>query len=90
MFAGDVPWVRLDGGSRHFRRRWGYDATGAGCGAPASLLEDIDEDADDYYSDTYSLKSEIFLRGDPQPPTPPQPQQPPAGAAQGRIRFRFK
>ena len=37
----DLPRVRLDGGGRHFRRRWGYETATAA----ATLLEDIDEDA---------------------------------------------
>ena len=64
----DLPRVRLDGGGRQFRRRWGYD----GCAGPGSIinpssasaaasaaghLEDIEEDGDDF-SDTYSLRDE--------------------------------
>lgn len=57
----DLPRIRLDGGGRQFRRRWGYD--GGGGGGPGSLnggaghLEDIEEDGDDF-SDTYSLRGE--------------------------------
>jgi hypothetical protein len=50
----DLPRVRLDGGARHFRRRWGYEPS-----APPTLLEDIDEDGDDI-SDTYSLRDEAY------------------------------
>ena len=60
----DLPRVRLDGGGRQFRRRWGYDGCGSvGGGGPGSLnggaghLEDIEEDGDDI-SDTYSLRGE--------------------------------
>ena len=49
----DLPRVRLDGGARHFRRRWGYD------NAVPTLLEDIEEDGDDI-SDTYSLREETY------------------------------
>ena len=84
VFVGDVPRVRLDGGSRHFRRRWGYDA--AGGGAPASLLEDIDEDADDYYSDTYSLRGELFLGGESHQQQQQQQQPAQPTAAQGQTR----
>lgn len=68
----DMPRVRLDGGGRQFRRRWGYDA-GSGVvhqsnnAAPVNVasgnvnggyaLEDIEEDGDDY-SDTYSLRED--------------------------------
>lgn len=68
----DMPRVRLDGGGRQFRRRWGYDAGGSGVvqtnnAAPVNVasgnvnggyaLEDIEEDGDDY-SDTYSLRED--------------------------------
>ena len=90
VFVGDVPRVRLDGGTRHFRRRWGYDAaatagSGSGIGAATSLLEDIDEDADDYYSDTYSLRSELCA---PAPAADPQQPSPPMATAQGTPPLR--
>ena len=60
----DLPRVRLDGGARQFRRRWGYDGAIAVVGANGSInggyaLEDIEEDGDDY-SDTYSLREESY------------------------------
>ena len=66
MYVG-LPRGRLDGGGRHFRRRWGYETATAA----ATLLEDIDEDAghdavdgagDDHSSagDTYSLRDEPY------------------------------
>lgn len=63
-----MPRVRLDGGGRQFRRRWGYDSSpggmGPGLGGGGSVnggyaLEDIEEDGDDY-SDTYSLREEAY------------------------------
>ena len=69
----DLPRIRLDGGGRQFRRRWGYDQQsnmldaagqgGVGGGVIGSgsvqsaALEDIEEDLDDF-SDTYSLPDE--------------------------------
>ena len=52
----DLPRVRLDGGARNFRRRWGYDSATQ----PPTLLEDIEEDGDDF-SDTYSLRGETYV-----------------------------
>jgi hypothetical protein len=69
----DLPRIRLDGGGRQFRRRWGYDqqsnmldAAGlggvgvsviGGASVQSAALEDIEEDLDDF-SDTYSLREE--------------------------------
>lgn len=53
----DLPRVRLDGGGRQFRRKWGYDAAINPASNTSGQLEDIDEDGDDY-SDTYSLREE--------------------------------
>lgn len=60
----DMPRVRLDGGARQFRRRWGYEGPAVAGGPSGSVnggyaLEDIEEDGDDY-SDTYSLREEAY------------------------------
>lgn len=77
----DLQRVRLDGGGRQFRRRWGYDQQsnlqdaalsgggvgGGGGSVQSAALEDIEEDLDDF-SDTYSLREE--QQGDGYVPVP--------------------
>ncbi|XP_066906311.1 ras GTPase-activating protein raskol isoform X4 [Halyomorpha halys] len=52
----DLPRVRLDGGSRAFRQRWGYDQ------GPPPLLEEVEEE-----SETTSLNEQRV----PRPPASP-------------------
>ncbi|XP_024080981.1 probable Ras GTPase-activating protein isoform X2 [Cimex lectularius] len=54
----DLPRVRLDGGARAFRQRWGYDL------GPPPLLEEEEESADVEDQETISLR-------DHQPPASP-------------------
>ena len=52
----DLPRVRLDGGGKAFRRRWGYDLV-----PPPTLLEEEEEDEDldeDIFPDPSSENSE--------------------------------
>ncbi|XP_054273191.1 ras GTPase-activating protein raskol isoform X2 [Macrosteles quadrilineatus] len=56
----DLPRVRLDGGARVFRQRWGYDVGGCvGVEAPPPLIEE-DEDAE---AETVSLREDILPSG---------------------------
>lgn len=59
----DLPRVRLDGGARAFRQRWGYELS-----PPPTLLEedegDDGEDAESHPpSETTSLRDEGLLMG---------------------------
>lgn len=48
----DLPRVRLDGGAKAFRQRWGYEGS-----APPPLLEEDEEDGDTE-AETVSLREE--------------------------------
>ncbi|CAL4059720.1 unnamed protein product, partial [Meganyctiphanes norvegica] len=62
----DLPRMRLDGGARAFRRRWGYDLT-----PPPTLVEEEDEedpyslpndeDDDISYTETRSLRDDFLF-----------------------------
>lgn len=52
----DLPRVRLDGGARAFRQRWGYEG-GAPPAQPPTLLE---EDEDDEEAETVSLRDHVL------------------------------
>ncbi len=54
----DLPRVRLDGGAKAFRQKWGYDVS-----SPLGLLEEVDEE-DDQNEDT-SISESTSLREDP-------------------------
>ena len=61
----DLPRVRLDGGARNFKKRWGYDLTTP----PPPLLEedgeddiyDIPEDDRSSLAETRSLREDYYF-----------------------------
>ncbi|VVC33813.1 Hypothetical protein CINCED_3A000489 [Cinara cedri] len=55
----DLPRVRLDGGAKKFRQRWGYELINQ---PPVLLEEDEDEDEDDVTADTLSLRETTATR----------------------------
>ena len=57
----DLPRVRLDGGARTFKRRWGYDLTTP---PPPLLEEDGEDDIYDIPEDSISLAETRSLRED--------------------------
>jgi len=55
----DLPRVRLDGGAKAFRQKWGYDIA-----SPLGLLEEVDEEEnaneDTSISESTSLREDIL------------------------------
>lgn len=49
----DLPRVRLDGGAKKFRQRWGYELVNQ---PPVLLEEDEDEDEENTTADSTSLQ----------------------------------
>lgn len=48
----DLPRVRLDGGAKKFRQRWGYELANQ----PPVLLEEDEDEDEDHATDSVSLR----------------------------------
>lgn len=56
----DLPRVRLDGGAKAFRQRWGYEIS------PPPTLMEVEEEGDEENGDdgeTVSLREEVYVPG---------------------------
>ena len=54
----DLPRVRLDGGAKAFRQRWGYEIS------PPPTLMEVEEEGDEENEDdgeTVSLREEVYV-----------------------------
>ncbi|XP_039287974.1 uncharacterized protein LOC120352269 [Nilaparvata lugens] len=60
----ELPRVRLDGGAKAFRQRWGYEGGNAPAAPPLMEEDEGNEEAEEE-GETVSLREEVFLPSSP-------------------------